>query len=115
MFRARGAPEASLAQKLRAPRADGCTASCGGVKERREWGGLKAGGGGGEGRAEASTVCDISCRGGGVNGARFGGWMCGAGNEAEYGPHCRTCFDDVAEALAAEEAEEERLAGEGGG
>ncbi|CAM9790044.1 unnamed protein product [Ectocarpus fasciculatus] len=51
-----------------------------------------------------ATVCDRSCHAGGRDGARFGGHLCGAGNVAIYGAHCRTCFDDLGEAEAAEEA-----------
>ncbi|CAM9733800.1 unnamed protein product, partial [Laminaria digitata] len=95
MFQAKGAADASLVQSLRASPSqggvavDGCTAFCG------------------MGGTGASTVCDRSCRGGVNLRARFGGWMCGAGDAAEYGPHCRTCFTDVEEALAAEEENEE--------
>lgn len=58
-----------------------------------------------------ATVCDRSCYAGGRDGARFGGHLCGAGNVAMYGAHCRTCFDDLGEAEAAEEtlAVQERL------
>lgn len=95
MFRARGAADASPVQRLRAPQnqggelVDGCTASCGV-----------------EG-AGVSTVCDRSCSGGANSRARFGGWMCGAGDVGEYGPHCRACFNDVQVALAVEKEKEE--------
>lgn len=58
-----------------------------------------------------ATVCDRSCYAGGRDGARFGGHLCGAGDVAIYGAHCRTCFTDLGEAEAAEEtlALQERL------
>ncbi|CAM9930909.1 unnamed protein product [Ectocarpus sp. 6 AP-2014] len=58
-----------------------------------------------------ATVCDRSCYAGGRDGARFGGHLCGAGDVAIYGAHCRTCFTDLGEAEAAEDilALQERL------
>lgn len=58
-----------------------------------------------------STVCDRSCYPDSERGARFGGHLCGAGNTTEFGAHCRTCYNDLEEARAAENllAEEERV------
>lgn len=83
-----------------------CTASCGGPPSSSD------GGAGAQ-----ATVCDRSCYSGGELGARFGGYLCGAGDVKEYGPHCRTCFTDVEEAQAEEErlAEEEQAAMQGRG
>ncbi|CBN75425.1 expressed unknown protein [Ectocarpus siliculosus] len=79
-----------------------CTASCGGEAPPSSGGGAGA----------LGTVCDRSCYSGGELGARFGGYLCGAGDAKEYGSHCRTCFTDLEEAQAAEErlAEEEQAA-----
>ncbi len=107
MFHARGAapivsPALRLLGESNRP-AERCKASCG-SKPRP--------GGGGEAPPGTSTVCDRSCYADGENGARFGGHLCGAGDLAEYGAHCRVCYDDLAEAYAAEAAlvAEERLA-----
>lgn len=49
-----------------------------------------------------SSVCDRSCHAG-ANGPRFRGYNCGAGDAEVFGAHCRTCFEDVGEAQAAED------------
>lgn len=93
--------------------AERCTASCGApplapaVAPSSETGMAAA-----TAVAAVASVCDRSCYTGGENGARFGGHLCGAGDVAEFGAHCRTCFSDLEEARAAEDwlAEEERLA-----
>lgn len=48
-----------------------------------------------------STVCDRTCDPG-LGGARFGGFMCGAGDPQKYGDHCRVCYLDVDEARRAD-------------
>lgn len=45
-----------------------------------------------------STVCDKTC----VIGARYGGFLCGAGNLEKFGSMCRLCYTDVNEALRVE-------------
>lgn len=48
-----------------------------------------------------STACDRTCYPG-QGGARFGGFMCGAGDAQRYGSHCRVCYHDVDEARRAD-------------
>ena len=113
MFKARGAaPAVSPALRLLGESnrpAERCKATCG-AKSRRVPGG--GGGGGGDALPGTGTVCDRSCYAAGERGARFGGHLCGAGDVAGYGAHCRVCYNDLEEARAAEEAllEEERRA-----
>lgn len=94
MFSAHAAIDTSPALRLVGrsddPEADGCEPACGSLDARPSTSGT-------------STVCDRSCYGGGENGARFGGFMCGAGDEGRYGRHCRICYVDVDEARQAEE------------
>lgn len=72
--------------------AEGCTEACGSTGT---WAG--------EGPPGTSTVCDPTCSvdGYGESG-RFGGHLCGAGDESKYGPACRTCYTDLSDALAAD-------------
>lgn len=65
----------------------------------------------GAGALRTSTICDRSCDADAERGPRFGGHLCGAGNVSLYGEHCRTCYNDLEEARAAENllAEEERI------
>lgn len=60
------------------------------------------------GRAESSaaahggsSVCDRTCYAG-KGGARFGGFMCGAGDASKYGKQCRMCYLDLEEARKAQ-------------
>ncbi|CAM9592837.1 unnamed protein product, partial [Choristocarpus tenellus] len=56
-----------------------------------------------------STVCDPSCsRGGGKLLPRFGGYMCGGGDEFKYGKGCRICYTDLQEAQRADMALRDR-------
>ena len=48
-----------------------------------------------------STVCDDTCAG---ISARFGGFLCGAGDEDRFGSMCRLCFVDVEEARRQEQS-----------
>lgn len=119
MFHAHGAgpavsPALRLAGESNRP-AERCTASCGAPRSLAVPSSAT-----GKATTGTASVCDRSCYAGsggengenGENSARFGGHLCGAGDAAEFGEHCRTCFDDLEEARAAEErlAEEERLA-----
>lgn len=108
MFHAPGevpalSPALRLAGESNRP-AERCTASCGAPSSSPAQAQALA--------PAPTSVCDRSCYAGGENGARFGGHLCGAGDVAEFGAHCRTCFDNLQEAQAAEErlAEEERFA-----
>ena len=96
MFKAAGAAQASPALLLGESNrsAEKCTPSCGNPAT-----------------LATSAVCDSSCYTGGEAGARFAGHLCGAGNASEFGEHCRTCYNDLDEARAAEVllAEEERV------
>ncbi|CAM9264062.1 unnamed protein product [Choristocarpus tenellus] len=52
-----------------------------------------------------STVCDPSCSlGGGKLLPRFGGYLCGAGDDFKYGKGCRLCYTDLQEAQRADMA-----------
>lgn len=57
----------------------GCFSACGGGDDS----GLPDG---------LSTVCDDTCAG---SGARFGGFLCGAGDADKFGETCRLCYTDV--------------------
>ncbi len=57
----------------------GCSTACGSEEPRA---GLPDG---------TSTVCDPTCGGGG-DGSRFGGFLCGAGNSDLFGDMCRLCY-----------------------
>lgn len=46
-----------------------------------------------------STVCDATCS---VEEARFGGFLCGAGNTRKYGAMCRMCYVDLDVAIQAD-------------
>lgn len=46
-----------------------------------------------------STVCDVTCS---VEEARFGGFLCGAGNTRKYGAMCRMCYVDLDSAIQAD-------------
>lgn len=48
-----------------------------------------------------STVCDDTCAG---ESARYGGFLCGAGDSDKYGPMCRLCYNDVDEARKKEQS-----------
>lgn len=51
--------------------------------------------------AGTSTVCDDTCDG---ESARFGGFLCGAGDSAKFGSMCRLCYTDVDEARREEQS-----------
>eukprot|EP00903_Cladosiphon_okamuranus_P008170 g7869.t1 len=115
MFKAVGAaPVGSTALALsRSNRAnEGCTSLCG-IPSSRAVQTVSDG----EGRKSSaatfgiSTVCDRSCYADSERGPRFGGHLCGAGNTTQFGAHCRTCYNDLEEARAAEIllAEQERI------
>ena len=115
MFHATGAtPSVSPALRLLGESnrpAERCNAPCGGGRGG-EAGAAAAAAAPAAAAAGMSTVCDRSCYADGEWGARFGGHGCGAGDAAEYGAHCRTCYTDLEAARAAEDrlAEEERVA-----
>lgn len=69
---------------------DKCKAACGGGETEGLTVAFEVGG--------TSAVCDRTCAPGSNNGARFGGFMCGAGDAEKYGSHCRLCYTDVDEA-----------------
>lgn len=48
-----------------------------------------------------STVCDDTCSG---ESARFGGFLCGAGDSDKFGSVCRLCYIDVEEARLQEQS-----------
>lgn len=62
--------------------------------------------------SRTSTVCDRSCYADGERKARFGGYLCGAGDVSKFGAFCRTCYNTLEEARAAEDllAKEEQIA-----
>lgn len=49
-----------------------------------------------------STVCDNTCTG--DSSARFGGFLCGAGDSERFGSMCRLCYVDVEEARKQEQS-----------
>ena len=64
-----------------------CNAACGDVTV-----GLPVG---------TATVCDDTCAG---ESARFGGFLCGAGDSDKFGYMCRLCYVDVEEARREEQS-----------
>lgn len=48
-----------------------------------------------------STVCDNTCAG---DSARFGGFLCGAGDSDKFGFMCRLCYTDADEARREEQS-----------
>lgn len=51
--------------------------------------------------AGTSTVCDNTCGG---ETARFGGFLCGAGDSDRFGFMCRLCYNDIDEARKEEQS-----------